>query len=67
MAYADIIELLPDVAGPTSPSGTRPPDVHGALTGANQVDTCRVPSPFLDLQVPGVVSPFAGRVSEAKV
>jgi hypothetical protein len=34
-----------------SPPGTGSPDAHGPPSGANRVKTCRVPPPFLDLQL----------------
>lgn len=36
-------------------SGTGPPDAHGSLSGANRVETCRVPPPFLDVPLSGVL------------
>jgi hypothetical protein len=41
----------------TAAIGTRPPDVHGALAGGNRADTCRVPPPFPDLLLSGVLAP----------
>jgi hypothetical protein len=47
----------PYAASRESRNGTRPPDVHGVLTGASRVETCRVPSVFLDLLFSGVLAP----------
>ena len=37
--------------------GTGSPDAHGAPCGANRVETCRVPPPFLNLPLSDVLAP----------
>jgi hypothetical protein len=41
----------------TAAIGTVAPDVDRALAGGNRMETCRVPSVFLDLLVSGVLAP----------
>jgi hypothetical protein len=47
-------------------SGTGPPDAHGSLSGANRVETCRVPPPFLDVPLSGVLAPSRRRACDAQ-